>query len=183
MYLDYWQHFLHTILGFQTNRISKMLSPCSSCKLSSQVNTGKLYTIKVIWSYKLPNTSMIFIQSSGDKKLFVLFNKHQNTLNRIPYKKLLLFHPYFWIHFSCVKDFLQNQRQKNSTMKESLSKLIISYILTFFRIGSQKDRSYQFFFPVTSTNIGISPQKLSAFYLTTFSHTAVKFQGHNQCQS
>ena len=36
--------------------------------------------------------------------------------------------------------------------------------------------------PVTSANVGISPQKLSEFQFYSFCGNCVKFQGHTQCQ-
>ena len=39
------------------------------------------------------------------------------------------------------------------------------------------------FSPVTSTNVGINPQKLSDFQFQPFCHTGVNLQGHNLCQS
>ena len=55
----------------------------------------------------------------------------------------------------------------------------LSIVLTLFSMGGggRQNGSPTSFFPVTSTNVGISPQNFLTFNLTIY-HTGVKFQDH-----
>ena len=62
--------------------------------------------------------------------------------------------------------------------------------LTLFRMewggeGGREDKEAlsTSFPPVTSTEVGISPQNFLTFSFNPFFHTGVKFQVHNYCQS